>query len=592
MNEQLIPITQIHDNPNQHREHYEDIEGLGRAIAEVGLQQAPKARKNGKGYELKFGHRRLRAIAWLSKNWKAEGLTDRYNGYTVMPLDVEEISDREMFDAMVIENIHRKDLKPTELAFLLKRYQERYPEATSKDLGVVFGMNDATVRGKVRLLDLPATWQKSLDAGKISEGVARAALGAQKVFSTDVMTKMLAKIEEGIDEDGDPVEAGTVIANELRWNGDVEDMWTDGRDGKPRSCWQNGWLLDMKNFPNKLLAPLTLEEATKALDVNEKDTQTIAAINTWLFSRYDQIEDADQNQAYAANALGLERVSRLEHMIHPTSCTACPFYSKIYSTHYCGMKVCWTRKMAAWRRHTIEMASRDLNIPVYEEKDGKYKALDSNQSVDKRRFNARHADLRLIDKERVRGYQSQYDFKGVNTSVFYVVATGKALEEIKADKALDKTPEEYKPNMKAERVREQMLKDKLELIMWESTLHIKSIFEGWKLEALRVLSEAVLLDENLPDGVELPEDTDQQMAESLRRNLAWEMVNESCDWKIRAGWLTVSQAAEELTTLAKNWGVKLPASFKKMATQMDEEIDSVAVETKAKSSVKGNGSRK
>lgn len=69
MNEQLIPTKEIHDNPFQHREQYQDIEALGRAIAEVGLQQAPRGRQNGKGYQLKFGHRRKRAFEWLEKNW-------------------------------------------------------------------------------------------------------------------------------------------------------------------------------------------------------------------------------------------------------------------------------------------------------------------------------------------------------------------------------------------------------------------------------------------------------------------------------------------------------------------------------------------
>lgn len=41
---------------------------------------------------------------------KKEGLTDRYNGYTAMPLEVEEITDDEMFDGVVIENVHRDDL--------------------------------------------------------------------------------------------------------------------------------------------------------------------------------------------------------------------------------------------------------------------------------------------------------------------------------------------------------------------------------------------------------------------------------------------------------------------------------------------------
>ena len=59
MNEQLIALEQIKPNPYQGREEYGDIEPLARSIATDGLQEIPKARKNGKGYELKFGHRRV-----------------------------------------------------------------------------------------------------------------------------------------------------------------------------------------------------------------------------------------------------------------------------------------------------------------------------------------------------------------------------------------------------------------------------------------------------------------------------------------------------------------------------------------------------
>lgn len=135
MPEQLIQLEIIDDNPYQDRGSYEDISELGRTIAVNGLEQKPKARLVGKRYQLKFGHRRKRAFEWLRDHYETEGLPNRYSGYSVMPLDVEDITDKEMFDGVVIENVHRDDLKVTEKARLLRRYKEVNPEATSEQNG-------------------------------------------------------------------------------------------------------------------------------------------------------------------------------------------------------------------------------------------------------------------------------------------------------------------------------------------------------------------------------------------------------------------------------------------------------------------------
>jgi ParB-like chromosome segregation protein Spo0J len=78
--EKMIDIALVRDNPYQGRMEYKGIEELGRSIAAEDIQEKPKARKVKGGYELKFGHRRLRAFLWLKDNFIALGLTDRGNG--------------------------------------------------------------------------------------------------------------------------------------------------------------------------------------------------------------------------------------------------------------------------------------------------------------------------------------------------------------------------------------------------------------------------------------------------------------------------------------------------------------------------------
>ena len=55
----------------------------------------------------------------------------------LMPLNVQEMTDQEMFDGLIIENAHRDDLKVTEKAWLLRRYKEVHPKATSEQIGAI-----------------------------------------------------------------------------------------------------------------------------------------------------------------------------------------------------------------------------------------------------------------------------------------------------------------------------------------------------------------------------------------------------------------------------------------------------------------------
>lgn len=262
-----IALEKILDNPYQDRGSYEDIAELGRTIAVNGLEQTPKARLIGDRYQLKFGHRRKRAFEWLRDNFKKEGLPDQYGGYTVMPLVVEEITDKEMFDGVVIENVHRDDLKVTEKARLLRRYKEVNPDATSEQIGMVFNMNGATVRGMDIFLDLPEAVQAKLDDGTISMSTARALHSMQKITSEAKIIETLKAIEK---EKGETLPE-EVIEDKISRLENVVDMWNDHHhhDGKPRAGY-HGWPLDMKNLPSRLLPILSKADIAGAFCKDDK----------------------------------------------------------------------------------------------------------------------------------------------------------------------------------------------------------------------------------------------------------------------------------------------------------------------------------
>ncbi len=86
---------------------------------------------------------------------------------------VRDLTDEEMFRYAVSENLKRQDLTPIEEARAMVRYRDEFGK-TSAEIGELFGISDATVRGKIRLLKLPAVVQDLIRRRQITEGAARA----------------------------------------------------------------------------------------------------------------------------------------------------------------------------------------------------------------------------------------------------------------------------------------------------------------------------------------------------------------------------------------------------------------------------------
>lgn len=163
-----VTLELIQDNPYQMRTVYDEsqLTALAESIRDIGLLQVPVARKVDKKYQLSFGHRRKRAFEQLYRtDWAA--IVEK-----TMPLIVLPLTDREMFEICISENLKRADLSPIEKAEALKQYMDTFG-ATSIEAGKLFNLPESTVRGTVRLLKLPEEAKQQLQAGKISQTHAR-----------------------------------------------------------------------------------------------------------------------------------------------------------------------------------------------------------------------------------------------------------------------------------------------------------------------------------------------------------------------------------------------------------------------------------
>jgi len=159
------PIGDIRPNRYQPRLVFsqEELDRLRDSIAQQGVLQPLLVRHmDDDGYELIAGERRLRAAT-------AAGL-DR------VPVVVKNLTDEQVLEVSIIENIQRQNLNVLEEAEAYFRLIDEF-KYTQEKVAEKIGKNRSTIANLLRLRGLPQEIKESLIAEKISMGHARALLG-------------------------------------------------------------------------------------------------------------------------------------------------------------------------------------------------------------------------------------------------------------------------------------------------------------------------------------------------------------------------------------------------------------------------------
>ncbi len=160
-----LDIDLISPNPEQPRTHFEpeQLRELADSIREHGIIQPLVVSRDGAGgYRLIAGERRLQAA--------------RLAGLPAVPVVVREAADSQLLELALIENIQRADLNAIEEAMAYRRLTEEYGH-TQEEAAKRVGKSRVAVANALRLLALESEIRRSLVAGEISEGHARALLG-------------------------------------------------------------------------------------------------------------------------------------------------------------------------------------------------------------------------------------------------------------------------------------------------------------------------------------------------------------------------------------------------------------------------------
>lgn len=191
----MMNISKVEPNKNQPRKNFDEdaLSDLADSIKKVGIIEPLIVQDRGSYYEIIAGERR----------WRAANLA----GITEVPVIIKDLTDLEIVEIAIIENIQREDLNPIEEALAYKRLMEEF-KLKQDEIAEKVGKSRTTITNIMRLLKLCDEVQQMLSAKMISEGHARALLPvenaemqytlAQKVFDEKLSVRDIEKLVKNI----------------------------------------------------------------------------------------------------------------------------------------------------------------------------------------------------------------------------------------------------------------------------------------------------------------------------------------------------------------------------------------------------------
>jgi ParB family chromosome partitioning protein len=178
----ICPIERIVPQGGQPRQHFDSdrLDDLAQSIREHGLIEPLVVRRTAgtDKFELIAGERRWRA---LQRAGVREAL-----------VVVKEVSEAGAYELALIENVQREDLNPIELAEAYERLMTDHGY-TQEALAARIGKDRTTIANALRLIKLPPRVRAKVIAGELSEGHARALLGAGDAASIEQLAERVSR---------------------------------------------------------------------------------------------------------------------------------------------------------------------------------------------------------------------------------------------------------------------------------------------------------------------------------------------------------------------------------------------------------------
>ena len=158
-----IAVENLIPNPNQPRRDFAAaaLEELSKSIRKKGVIQPLIVRPMAEAgkYEIVAGERR----------WRAAQLAQLHK----VPVLIRDLTDSEMMEVAIIENIQRADLNAIEEALAYRQLMDRFGH-TQELIAEALSRSRSHIANQLRLLSLPDDVQALIRIGTLSSGHARA----------------------------------------------------------------------------------------------------------------------------------------------------------------------------------------------------------------------------------------------------------------------------------------------------------------------------------------------------------------------------------------------------------------------------------
>ncbi len=190
-----IELSLISANPYQPRREFgaDELHELAESIRLSGLIQPIFLRKHGNGYQIVSGERRFRAFQSLGR--------DR-----IPALVRDKVSDRDMRELAIVENVQRVQLNPVEEALA---YEQLVNDLglTHEQVSERVGKSRTAVTNTLRLLKLEPEVRDWVSEGKLTAGHGRALLqyqGAAQVARARAVLESSLNVRDAEKKEGSP----------------------------------------------------------------------------------------------------------------------------------------------------------------------------------------------------------------------------------------------------------------------------------------------------------------------------------------------------------------------------------------------------
>lgn len=209
--QRLLPVEQLRRSRFNPRKDFaeQELAELAESIRTKGLVQPIIVRphpEEAQAFEIVAGERRWRA------SQKA--------GLHSVPVIVRDLSDREVLELAIIENVQRADLNAIEEAIGYRDLIERF-DYSQEQVSEIIGKSRSHVANTLRLLKLPEAVQSYVQDGRLTAGHARALVGrpdaetlAKRIVDESLNVREAEALAQTVGPIGEPGPSGPRKARE------------------------------------------------------------------------------------------------------------------------------------------------------------------------------------------------------------------------------------------------------------------------------------------------------------------------------------------------------------------------------------------